>query len=171
VLFFIEITTEDGMKTRRRIKIIYFLNKKTYHTSVNTSKDNRRYPRIDHVTSQQIIRLDEAQTPHKNYIITKNMSACGIRFTTHEELTSCAHFMIYLNDHLVKSITANTKNWFRLGCYYLARVAWTRELKTGLYEVGASFLERESCNHEQLETFTELVNLDMLDMLPAVTHV
>ncbi len=139
-------------------------------TDKKDNKDNRRYPRIDHITSRQITRLDESQTPQRNYILTQNMSACGIKFTTNEKLEPATHFLIYLNDQMLQSMNNDSQNWFKLGDYYLSKVIWTQEIRPGFYEVGAGFLEKNSCSEGDIDTFTELVNLDMLQSLPDVRY-
>ncbi|MBF0107465.1 MAG: hypothetical protein HQM16_19325 [Deltaproteobacteria bacterium] len=128
--------------------------------------ENRRYPRISHVTSRQIVRLDGSQTPQKNIILTQNLSACGIKFTTNEFITPASHFLIYLNNVVVNDVIKDTRTFLKSGDYFLAKVAWCKELKRDYYEIGASFLEKNSCKARDIDTFTELVNISMLDLLP-----
>jgi len=94
------------------------------------------------------------------------MSACGLRFTTNEQLEPSSHFLIYLNDQIIRELSPDSHKWFKLGAYYFSRVVWIHELRPGHYEVGAGFLERESCDAGDIDRFTELVNLDTLESLP-----
>ena len=94
------------------------------------------------------------------------MSACGIKFTTNQFLKPDSYFLIYLNDQLLDHISHESQSWFNLGDYFLSKVIWIQELDTHHFEVGAGFLERKECGKQDLETFTELVNLEMLDSLP-----
>lgn len=130
--------------------------------------DNRRFPRIAHVTSRQIVRIDESQNPKKNFVLTENLSGCGIKFTTNEKIKDDTHFLIYLNDMLVKDLNQNGKNLLKSGDYYLCKVVWAKEIRPKIFEIGAAFLEKKTCDSDQIETFTELVNISMLDSLPEI---
>lgn len=133
-----------------------------------SGKENRRFPRISHVESRQIIRLDESQTPQKNLILTENLSASGLKFTSNQNLTSGTLFLIYLNDVLIHDMHLNKNNLIKSGDYYLCKVVRTRTLKDGLYEIGSAFFDRKAAHSEDMETFTELVNISMLDSLPSL---
>lgn len=128
--------------------------------------DKRRFPRIHHVSSRQIIRIDDSQTPQQNIVLTENLSGCGIKFTTNSKIESTSYFLIYLNDLLLKDVEINSANLLKSGDYYLARVVWCKNLR-GLYrEIGANFLEKKNCESQDIDTLTELVNISMLDLLP-----
>lgn len=131
-----------------------------------TQKENRRYPRISHVTSRQIVRLDNSQTPQKNIILTQDLSACGIKFTTNEKLAPASYFLIYLNNLVLNEINKNHQSFLKSGDYFLAKVVWSKLLEDQSYEIGAAFLEKNSCKAREIDTFTELVNISMLDLLP-----
>lgn len=136
-----------------------------------SSSENRKYPRIPHVSSRQIIHLDPLQTPHRNLILTENLSASGIKFTTNCRLDSPQYFLIYLNDqlmHEINSLYRDRARWVKAGDYYLTKVVWAKEIKEteGLFEIGAAFIEKEGCRAEDLATFTELMNVSMLEKLP-----
>lgn len=133
--------------------------------------DNRRYPRIPHVSSRQIIHLDLLQTPHRNLILTEDLSASGVKFTTNNRLDLSQYFLIYLNDqlmHEINSLYRERAHWVRAGDYYLTKVVWAKEIgdTDGFYEVGAAFVEKEGCRVEDIATFTELMNVSMLEKLP-----
>lgn len=129
-------------------------------------EENRRFPRIPHVTSRQIVRLDSSQNPQRNIIFTKNLSACGIKFSTNENLNTASYFLIYLNDIVLKELHQNGENLLKSGNFFLAQVVWSRQVEKFHYEIGASFLEKQTCQSQEFETFTELVNVSMLDSLP-----
>lgn len=131
--------------------------------------DKRKFPRIDHVTSRQIIRLDDGQNPQKNIILTENVSGCGLKFTTNEELKPGSLFLIYLNDLLLQDIDKNKNEMIRSGDYYLCQVVWRNSIKSNFYEVGSCFFEKELALSKEMDTFTELVNISMLDSLPLTT--
>ncbi len=127
--------------------------------------DKRRFPRIHHVSSRELIHIDDAQTPEKHVVLTENLSACGIKFTTNAPLVMDAAFLIYLNDVLVADMDMNAKNLLKSGDYYLARVVWAKQMQNDFTEIGAAFLEKKNCASEDIDTFTELVNVSMLDLL------
>lgn len=128
--------------------------------------DKRRFPRIAHVASSQIVRLDAFQNPVTNLVLTKNLSPCGIRFTTYQKIASPCTFLLYLNDILIKDLNQNSQGLLKSGDHFLCQVIWSKRLSETSYEVGATFLEKKKCSAAQIETFTELVNISMLDLLP-----
>lgn len=137
-----------------------------------TSRDNRRFPRIPHVTSRQIIHLDDGQNPRRHLILTENLSASGIKFTTNNLVHPAQYFLIYLNDavmHELRALDRASARWVRAGDHYLTRVVWVLEIPAtpGIFDVGAAFIERESLREDMLATFTELLNLSVLEKLPA----
>lgn len=136
----------------------------TLMSLINT--ENRRFPRIHHVSSRQIIRVDDTQTPQQNIVLTENLSSCGIKFTTNSKIESPSYFLIYLNDLLLRDIKINSANLLKSGDYYLARVVWCQKVRGPFHKIGAAFLERQNCQEQEIETFTELVNISMLDLLP-----
>lgn len=109
--------------------------------------------------------MDANQNPKKNLILTENYSASGVRFTTNEELDSSQFLLIYLNDQLMREINSDKAQWVRSGDYYLTRVVWSKPSKedSGNWDVGVEFIERATCRPEDLETFTELMNVRMLE--------
>ncbi|OVE81842.1 hypothetical protein BVY03_02570 [bacterium K02(2017)] len=133
-----------------------------------SNAENRRFPRLDHVSSRQIIRLDQTQTPHRNIVLTQNLSACGIRFTTHDNLEKNTYFLIYLNEQNLESIHNSNQNFLRSGDYLLAKVVWNKTNPDKTFKIGAAFLEKEKAKSNEIETFTELVNISMLDLLPDI---
>lgn len=130
-----------------------------------TTAEKRRYPRIHHVSSREMIHLDQNQNPKKNLILTENFSASGVRFTTNEPLKPAQFLLIYLNDQLMREINQNNAVWVRSGDYYLTRVVWVRPAKTQEknFDVGVEFIEKNKCDAKDLEIFTELMNIRMLD--------
>lgn len=137
-----------------------------------SQSENRRFPRIDHVSSKQIIHVDSLQNPQKNLILTENLSASGIKFTTNTSLQVGLFFLIYLNDQLMHEIRKKFQDqthWIRAGDYYLTKVVRLKTLdeKENMFEVGAAFIEKDGCCMEDLEIFTELMNISMLHKLPA----
>src|SRR3989338_3368681 len=105
------------------------------------TSDNRRFPRIPHVSSRQIVHIDDAQNPHKNLILTENLSASGIKFTTNSRLELGQFFLIYLNDLLMRDINSlygHKKSWLKAGDYYLTKVVWAKEVDVSepVYEIG-----------------------------------
>lgn len=135
------------------------------------SSENRRFPRIPHVSSRQIVHVDDAQNPHKNLILTENLSASGVKFTTNSRLCLGQFFLIYLNDQLMREIDSlygHKKSWLKAGDYYLTKVVWVRELDptNSVYEIGAAFIEKDDCREAELATFTELMNVKTLQELP-----
>lgn len=132
--------------------------------------ENRRFPRIPHVISRQIVHLDQSGA-RKNYILTENLSASGIKFTTNHNLEQGQLFLIYLNDQLMKEIRSlyeKKQNWVKAGDYYLAKVVWANDAKKeqAVFEVGAAFVQRDSCKSDEIQTLTELMNVSMMDSLP-----
>lgn len=132
--------------------------------------ENRRFPRIDHVSPRQIVRVDDSENPQKNFVITENLSGSGIKFTTNSALKSSSYFLVYLNDALLSDIGQNSENLLKSGDYYLCKVVWSNEIRSNAYEVGAAFLEKKSCQSQDIDTFTELVNITMLDLLPELSE-
>lgn len=135
-----------------------------------TTIENRRYPRIHHVSSREIVHLDQEQNPKRHVILTENFSASGVRFTTNEKLTPSQFLLIYFNDQLMREINHNQSQWLRSGDYYLTRVVWvkTSSFDTQTFEVGVEFIEKQACGVEDLETFTELMNVTMLESVGTV---
>lgn len=129
------------------------------------SVDQRKFPRIRHITSRHIVTIDPLQTPKKNIVLTKNLSACGIRFTTNEPIPSSTYFLICLNAPMLTDLNQNKQNLLQCGDFYLSCVIWSQPIKSNLYDVGARFVEKRPVNSHELETFTELVNINMLDQL------
>lgn len=130
--------------------------------------DNRKFPRISHVESRQIIRLDDSQTPKKNLILTENLSASGMKFSTNQHLENGTLFLIYLNDILIDDMAINKNNLLKSGDYYLCQVVRCKALPQNCYEIGAAFFDRQSARSSDMETFTELVNISMLESLPSI---
>lgn len=136
-----------------------------------TTLDNRRFPRIPHVSPRQIVHVDGGQNPHKNLILTENLSASGIKFTANSKLAVGQYFLIFLNGELMRdvdSLYAHKKAWIKSGDYYLTRVVWAKELDDtdSLFEIGAAFIEKDVAREEDLATFTELLNVNALERLP-----
>ncbi len=130
-----------------------------------SSAENRRYPRIHHVSSREIVHLDHDQNPKRHLILTENFSASGVRFSTGEALQPRQHLLIYLNDQLVRDINKDHSEWIRSGDYYLTRVVWVQPdpASPQTFEVGVEFIEKKSCASVDLEIFTELLNVRMLE--------
>lgn len=130
-----------------------------------STAEKRRYPRIHHVSSREMIHLDQNQNPKRNLILTENFSASGVRFTTNESLNPTQFLLIYLNDQLMREINQNNATWVKSGDYYLTRVVWVRPARSheNSFDVGVEFIEKQKCNLQDLETFTELMNIRMLD--------
>lgn len=131
--------------------------------------ENRRFPRIPHATSRQIVHLDQ-NGPRKNFILTENLSASGIKFTTHNPLEEGQLFLIYLNDQLMKEIRSlyeKKQNWIKAGDYYLAKVVWAQDIKKepGVFDIGATFVQKDNCRSNEIETLTDLMNISMMDNL------
>ena len=138
-------------------------------TKVMVASENRRFPRIPHVISRQIVHLDQSG-PKKNLILTENLSASGIKFTTQNQLLQGQYFLIYLNDQLMKEIRSlyeRKQSWVKAGDYYLAKVVWIQDVNKGesVFEVGAAFVKKDTCRTEEIETLTELMNISMMDHL------
>ena len=138
-------------------------------TKVMVASENRRFPRIPHVISRQIVHLDQ-NGPKKNLILTENLSASGIKFTTQNQLLQGQYFLIYLNDQLMKEIRSlyeRKQSWVKAGDYYLAKVVWIQDVNKGegVFEVGAAFVKKDTCRTEEIETLTELMNISMMDHL------
>lgn len=132
--------------------------------------ENRRFPRIPHVTSRQIVHLDQSG-PKKNFILTENLSASGIKFTTHNILEEGQYFLIYLNDQLMKEIRSlyeKKQSWVKAGDYYLAKVIWISKIRKdeNVFEIGAAFVKKDNCRSDEIETLTDLMNISMMDNLP-----
>jgi len=130
-----------------------------------SNKDNRRYPRIHHVSSREMIHLDQEQNPKRHLVLTQNFSASGVRFATNENLQLGQFLLIYLNDQLIRDINKNHSQWLQSGDYYLTRTVWVRpsENSPQTFDVGVEFIEKQKCNPQDLETFTELMNVRMLE--------
>jgi hypothetical protein len=142
-------------------------------SSSANAADKRRFPRIDHVASEQIVRLVSDQTPRLNFILTQNFSASGIKFTTAEELLPGTDFLLYLNPALVPELGGASAKWVHAGDHYLTRVVWVKRLATPgnqattpLFEVGAAFVEQSTCRIDEIHHLTELLNVSMLERLP-----
>lgn len=132
--------------------------------------ENRKFPRIPHVTSRQILSFDGGNNTKENLVLTQNLSASGIKFTTNGVLESEQCFLICLNDHLMQQIRTlfeEHEDFLRAGDYYLTKVVWVNEVKKnqGIYEVGASFLRKTECGPKDVDTLTELMNAQMLKEL------
>ena len=130
------------------------------------TSENRRFPRIAHISPRQIVRLDDAEVPQKNLIVTENLSASGIKFTTNVDLKMSSYFLVFLNDVLLRDIDQNSKNLLKSGDHFFCKVVWSRALRSSTYEIRACFLEKQGCQSEDIDSFTELVNVTMLDILP-----
>ena len=129
--------------------------------------DKRRYPRVSNVFTQQIFRLDPAQNPVKNLVLTENLSACGIKFVSQENMAPATYFLIYLNDAVLTAIQQNGSHWVRSGDQYLAKVIWSKKQnQTPSFEIGACFLEKSTGDVDEIQTLTELINLSTLENLP-----
>lgn len=129
--------------------------------------DKRRYPRVHNVSAQQIFRLDPAQNPVKNLVLTENLSACGIKFVSQEVLSPATYFLIYLNDAVLAEIKQKSTHWIRSGEQYLAKVIWSKKQgDAASFEVGACFLEKSTGDVDEIQTLTELINLSTLENLP-----
>lgn len=126
----------------------------------------RRFPRIAHVSSRQIIRLDDAQITQQNLVMTKNLSPVGVCFATSTELTPGSTFLIYLNNVEVEHVCSDTSRLIKAGDHYLARVVWAKPVENNCFEIGASFFEREKSSLQEVELLTELVNASALEEMP-----
>jgi len=129
-------------------------------------EEKRRHPRFPIMTTEQIIRLTENQTPRKNIIVTENISTSGMKFTINNPLKTTSYFLVNLNDINLDKTEHNKDIWLNSGGFYLTKVMWANSLKDDFYQVGARFLEKKKCNSTDLDYFTELVNIKMLDILP-----
>lgn len=149
---------------------IIFLPFDTLQLTLYSSRmvnDKRRYPRISNVSAQQIFRLDLAQNPVKNLVLTENLSACGIKFVSQEVLPPATYFLIYLNDAVLAEIKQSGTHWIRSGDQYLAKVIWSKQQGDATsFEIGACFLEKSTGDVDEIQTLTELINLSTLENLP-----
>lgn len=127
----------------------------------------RRYPRISFVSSRQIVHLDDAQTVHKNLVVTQNLSPVGICLNARDHIKVGAFFLVYLNNVEIQEALPSKKNLIKAGDYFLAQAVWSRPLGGDLCEIGATFFEREDSTLREVEIFTELVNANTLDGLVA----
>ena len=129
--------------------------------------DKRRFPRVHNVSTRQIFRLDSSQNPVKNLILTENLSACGMKFVSQENLTNTTYFLIYLNDAILADIKQNPAQLVRSGHQYLAKVVWSKPQSDGQsFEIGACFMEKSAGDVSKIQTLTELINLSTLENLP-----
>lgn len=131
--------------------------------------NKRKFPRIHHVTSKEIIHLDGGQNPRQNMIVTQNVSSAGVKFTTNEMLKEAQYFLIFLNDVLIRNLNKDVKSLIRSGDYYLTKVAWIKKVEEyeDMFDVGAAFIEKQNCSSEDIDVFTELMNAKMLNLLPS----
>ncbi len=125
------------------------------------SLEQRRFPRIDRITPEQILRLSSDQSPKQNIILTRNVSASGVCFTTGENLVPGTAFLIYLNPMSLPELGGHPETWVRSGDYYLARVVRAKRLQAD-FEIGAAFVNKAVCQVDELLHFTELMNARML---------
>lgn len=140
-------------------------------SSILDAANKRRFPRIDYVASEQIIRISSDQTPRQNVILTQNVSASGIKFTTAEEFLPNSDFLLYLNPQLIPELGHDATQWVRAGDHYLARVVWVKRIDgKSLYEVGATFADKSTCRADAIQKLTELLNVSMLQRLPLHVH-
>lgn len=128
--------------------------------------ENRKFPRIPHVSSRQIIKLGQTKSdPQKGLVVTNNVSGCGIKFSTSNIFQNNELFLIYLNDVMAKDLQTNGKSLLKSGDYYMAKVVWIQNLPNGNQEVGAEFLTKKEGDAQNMQTFTELLNVSMLDSI------
>lgn len=128
--------------------------------------ENRKFPRIPHVSSRQIIKLGQTKNePQKSLVVTNNVSGCGVKFSTSNTFQNNELFLIYLNDLTAKDLQTNGKTLLKSGDYYMAQVVWIQNLPDGNQEVGAEFLTKKDGDADRMQTFTELLNMSMLDSL------
>lgn len=128
------------------------------------SLEQRHFPRIDCITPEQILRLSSDQSPRQNLILTRNVSASGVCFTTGENLLPGTSFLIYLNPMSLPEIGGHPETWVRAGDYYLARVVRAKRLQAD-FEIGAAFVNKTVCQADELLHFTELMNAKMLQSM------
>jgi hypothetical protein len=128
--------------------------------------DHRRFPRIERVSTRQIVRFTAAETPQKSHVMTRDVSAAGVKFSTTEVLSPASFFLAWLNDEVARAAAGSNGACVRSGDYYLTRVVWTQKRDSGLYEVGARFVEKAECGLEHMELFTQLLNVCMMERLP-----
>lgn len=126
--------------------------------------EQRRFPRIDRITPEQILRLSSDQSPKQNTILTRNVSASGVCFTTGDNLVPGTFFLIYLNPQSLPEIGGHPETWVRSGDYYLARVVRAKRLQDD-FEIGATFVNKAVCQVDELLHFTELMNARMLSAM------
>ena len=151
----------------RNQKILLFDTPLSKTYSSRMVNDKRRYPRVNNVFPRQVFRLDPAQNPVKNLVLTENLSACGIKFVSQESMTPATYFLIYLNDAVLAEIKQSGANWIRSGDQYLAKVIWSKaQEQSQAFEVGACFLEKSGGDVSEIQTLTELINLSTLESLP-----
>ncbi len=124
--------------------------------------NQRRFPRIDHVSSRQIILLNSQNGTSCNAIMTQNLSARGVKFTSDTPLTMGQAFLIYLNPVLIDSLKIDKQLLIRSGDYYFCHVMWTKPTAHGI-EVGAQFIESQKVSPSDIHHFVTLLNSTLQD--------
>lgn len=129
--------------------------------------EHRRFPRIQRISTPQIVRFNDAKAPKQNHVMTRDVSAAGVKFSTTEKLLPASYFLAHLDDDVARTASRANAVCVRSGDYYLTRVVWIKKaLDSGLYEVGARFVEKTECGLEHMELFTQLLNVCMIERLP-----
>lgn len=142
------------------------------------TQENRQFPRIPHMSSRHIVHFDAKKAVKKDIILTENLSASGIKFTTNCDLKKGHYFLIDLHDQLMQefqSLFADKHSWIKSGDYYLMQVVWSQEIEKNqdVFEIGAAFVQKDQCKMAEIETLTKLMSAQVIEELApqiAATH-
>lgn len=123
--------------------------------------ERRKYPRIEIVTQQRILRYTTQKQFVKSVGLTRNVSPAGVCFRTSRAYDEGDVILVYLDEDVLSDLKINRAQVFKSGNYFMAQVVWFRPSQgetDPFHEVGCAFLERSQGDSKSIELFTRLVN-------------
>jgi hypothetical protein len=135
---------------------------------MSVATDHRKSERVHHVRPQKVIRFSAYDfSPRSHVIVSADLSATGIRFTTKEPFQKDELCLLSLSDEKLKQLQAGFENkdqgWIHSGDCYLSQVVWTSDKNEGgACNVGARFLNLKDSSPDILEAFQKFMNHQMM---------
>lgn len=121
-------------------------------------KDNRHFPRLTRLVEGDVLFGNRLQR-----VVTRDVSASGLRFAATEPVIPPALFLAHIDDDSIQRLQGAHKMWLNIGNDFLARAVWVKKIPgQSLYEMGARFVARSECSGEEIEEFTSLINKRIL---------
>lgn len=129
--------------------------------------EQRTHVREEYRSQQQLLSLNEKNRLIKSLVLSRNISASGMRFRSAQPLHKGDIFLIRL-DHQLEALEKNTADVIKMGDFFMTCAVWSRvsEIQNDpFFEVGCRFLKRREAQWHRIDQLTNIINRLTLEQL------